>query len=54
MSGQHQPARVSDRIVLPEERTQRDLTMESVAFAKRRDKRRRQKALAKVSKRKNR
>ena len=54
MSPQQQPARVSDRVAYHEERTQRDVTMESVAFAKRRDKRRRQKQLAKASKRKNR
>lgn len=54
MSPQQQPARVSARIVLHEERTGRDLTMESVAFAKRRDKRRQKNALAKASKRKNR
>lgn len=54
MSPQHQPARVSDRVVFHEERTQREVTFESIAFAKRRDKRRRQNAIAKASKRKNR
>lgn len=51
---QQQPARVSDRVALNEERAQRDITMESVAFAKRRNKRRRQNTIAKASKRKNR
>lgn len=54
MSPQQQPARVSPRVAFHEERTRRDITFESVEFAKRRDKRRRQKQLAKASKRKNR
>lgn len=54
MGQQQQPARVSDRVALHEKRTGRDITVESVAFAKRRDKRRRAKAIAKACKRKNR
>lgn len=54
MSGQHQPARVSARVAFHVKLSKREGTMESVEFAKRRDKRRRQKALAKLSKRKNR
>lgn len=52
--GPQQPARVSDRVAFHVERTQRKVTMESVAFAKRRDKRRQKNALAKASRRKNR
>lgn len=54
MSPQHQPAPVSARIQFHVERTQRDTTMESVVFVKRRDKRRRHNAIAKASKKKNR
>lgn len=54
MSSQQQPARMSARIALHEGRTGRDFTVESVAFAKRRDKRRQKNAIAKASKRKNR
>jgi hypothetical protein len=49
-----QPARVSDRVALHEKIQQRDVTMESVAFARRVDKRRKKNALAKALKRKNR
>jgi hypothetical protein len=52
--GEQQPTRVSARIAFHEERTQRNVTFESVAFAKRRDKRRQKNKLAKASKRKNR
>lgn len=54
MSGQLRPARVSDRIALHEEIQQRAQTFESVAFANRVKNRRRQKALAKQSRKKNR
>lgn len=49
-----QPARISDRVALNERAQQRDLTMESTAFAKRRDKRRKGNKIAKASRRKNR
>lgn len=54
MSGDQQPARVSDRIALHEKLKQRDVTFESKAFAKRRDKRRAKNALAKAARKKNR
>jgi hypothetical protein len=49
-----QPARGSDRIKLHEKAQQRDISWESKAFARRRDKRRKQNAIAKASRRKNR
>ncbi len=54
MSPQQQPARGSARVELHEQVLGRTLTMESTAFARRRDKRRRKNALAKASRKKNR
>lgn len=51
---QQRPARISDRVALHEQARGRDVTFETVEFAKRRDKGRRRKQLAKASKRKNR
>jgi hypothetical protein len=54
MAKPEQPARTSARIGFHEERTGREVSMESVDFAHRRDKRRRKNALAKAARRKNR
>lgn len=54
MSAPQQPARGSARVVFHEKRTGREVTMESVAFAHQRDKRRARNRLAKAARRKNR
>jgi len=54
MSNPTQPARRSSRILLGEQQLGRPQSEESVAFARRRDKRRQRNKLAKVSRKKNR
>lgn len=54
MSQQQQPARGSPRVELYEKALERNLTMETTEFARRRDKRRRKNSIAKASRKKNR
>lgn len=53
-NGEHQPARKSDRILHHEVRTGRAVSVESVAFAHRRDKRRAAAKAARAARKKNR